>query len=134
MPAVPTGYSVADIERILDERKAKLQELAVRRDQAQKEVDKLDAELQSLVGAGAVFGRNGRPRRRRRNETSLRTVVLEILGKNKKGLPLAELSEKVAETGYKSGSKNFRNVLYQCVYNTQSIVRDDASGCYKLKK
>ena len=134
MSAVPSSFSVADIERILDERKSQLQNLAKRRDQVQKELDKLDDELQSLVGAGGVVGRGRRSRRRVKNETSLRTVVLEILGKNKKGLTLADVADKVAETGYKSNSRNFRNVVYQCLYHTEAIVLDEATRCYKLKK
>ena len=134
MSRAPTGFSVADLERILDERKSQLQELAKRRDLAQKELDKLDAEIQELMGAGGSIGRSRRRRRRVKNEKSLRAVVLELLGKNKKGFALADLSEKVSETGYRSTSRNFRNVLYQCLYNTEGIVHDDATGCYRLER
>ncbi|MFO1045944.1 MAG: hypothetical protein U0941_29530 [Planctomycetaceae bacterium] len=128
------GFSVADLERILDERKSQLQELAKRRDAAQKELDKIDAEIQEIVGEGGTIGRMRRRRRRVKNDRSLRAVVLEILGKNKKGFTLADLAGKVTETGYKSSSKNFRNVLYQCLYNTEGIVHDEASGCYRLER
>ena len=128
------GFSVADLERILDERKSQLQELAKRRDAAQKELDKIDAEIQEIVGEGGTIGRLRRRRRRVKNDRSLRAVVLEILGKNKKGFTLADLAGKVTETGYKSSSKNFRNVLYQCLYNTEGIVHDEASGCYRLER
>ena len=134
MSRASTGFSVADLERILDERKTQLQDLAKKRDQAQKELDKLDAEIQDLVGVGGSIGKIRRRRRRVKNETSLRAVVLEILGKSKKGFSLADLAGKVAETGYKSNSRNFRNVLYQCLYNTESIVHDEATGCYRLDR
>jgi hypothetical protein len=134
MSRAPTGFSVADLEKILDARKTQLQDLAKKRDLAQKELDKLDAEIQSLVGVGGSIGKSRRRRRRVKNESSLRTVVLEILGKNKKGFSLADLADKVTETGYKSSSRNFRNVLYQCLYNTEGIVHDDASGCYRLER
>ena len=61
-------------------------------------------------------------------------VVLEILGKNKKGFTLADLAVKVNESGYRSTSRNFRNVLYQCLYNTEGITHDDATGCYRLER
>ncbi len=134
MSRAPAGFSVADLERILDERKGQLQDLAKRRDQAQKELDKLDAEIQGLVGVGGSVGKIRRRRRRVKNAQSLRAVVLEILGKNKKGFTLADLVVKVNESGYKSSSRNFRNVLYQCLYNTEGIVHDDATGCYRLER
>src|SRR5262245_32338768 len=85
MSRAQAGFSVADLERIMEERKSQLQELVKKRDAAQKELDKLDAEIQDLVGAGGTVGRYRRRRRRVKNEMSLRAVVLEILGKNKKG-------------------------------------------------
>jgi len=66
-------------------------------------------------------------------EGRLVQVVTEILGKNKAGFSLAKLSEKVLATGYKSSSHDFKNVLYQCLYNTTSIVHDAESGTYRLK-
>lgn len=134
MSRAPGGLSVADLEKILDERKNQLQELAKRRDLAQKELDKLDAEIQELVGVGGSLGKFRRRRRRVKNEMSLRAVVLEILSKNKKGFTLADMAGKVTETGYKSSSRNFRNVLYQCLYNTEGIAHDDATGCYRLER
>ena len=134
MSRASTGYSVADLERILDERKTLLQELVKKRDAAQKELDKLDAEIQGLVGVGGNAARFRRRRRRVKNDMSLRAVVMEILGKNKKGFTLSDLADKVTETGYKSASRNFRNVLYQCLYNTESIVHDEVTGCYRLER
>jgi hypothetical protein len=134
MSRAQAGLSVADLERILDEKKSQLQDLARRRDQAQKELDKLDAEIQDIVGVGGSIGKVRRRRRRVKNEMSLRAVVLEILGKNKKGFTLADLAGKVTESGYKSTSRNFRNVLYQCLYNTEGIVHDEATGCYRLER
>ena len=134
MSRAQSGFSVADLEKILEDRKTQLQDLIKRRDQAQKEMDKLDEEIQGLVGVGGNVGRFRRRRRRVKNEMSLRKVVLDILGKNKKGFTLADLAGKVSETGYKSASRNFRNVLYQCLYNTEGIVHDDATGCYRLER
>jgi len=133
MSQASSPLSIADLERVLDEKRAQLQDLLKKRDQAQKEIEDLDAEIQEAANLDAPMGR-GRRRRRVKNETSLRAVVLGILGKNKKGFTLSDLADKVIETGYKSGSKNFRNVLYQCLYNTEAIVHDEASGCYRLQK
>lgn len=129
------SLSVADLEKILDERKAALQDLGQRRDVAQKALDDIDKQIQELMGDDRSLGMGRRRRRRRpKNEQSLRTVVLEVLKKNKAGLTLAMLADAVVETGYKSNSRNFRNVLYQCLYNTEAIIHDAPTGCYKLKK
>ena len=130
------GFSLADAERVLEERKTQLRELSTRRDAAQKELDKIESEIAGLVGDGRAVGRNGRRARRRRakNDRSLRAVVLEVLKGAKPGFSLKDLAEKVTSTGYKSTSRNFRNVLYQCLYNTEGIVHDDATGRYKLAK
>lgn len=134
MSKVPSGLSIADLEKALEEKRDYLQDLLKKRDQAQKEIDRLDAEIQDAANVDRPIGRMRRGRRRVKNETSLRAVVLDILGKNKKGFSLADLAAKVSETGYMSNAGNFKNVVYQCLYNTDSIIHDDATGCYRLKK
>jgi methionine salvage enolase-phosphatase E1 len=126
--------SIADLERLLDERKAKLQDLLQARDRLQKQLDDLDAQIQDAASVdGPLIRRRGR-KRRVKNETSLKAVVQQVLAKNKKGLSLADLEAAVTETGYKSGSHNFRNVLYQAAYHSPDIARDEKTGLYKLKK
>lgn len=128
------SLSVADLEKILDERKAALQDLGQRRDVAQKALDDIDKQIQELMGDGRSLGMGRRRRRRPKNEQSLRAVVLEVLQKHKAGLTLTDLANAVLATGYKSTSRNFKNVLYQCLYNTDKITHDAPTGCYKLKK
>lgn len=130
---MPQALSVSDLEKILDDRKVQLRELAERRTALQTELDKVDEEIQSIIGPGGSMPK-GRRRRRVKNEQSLRAHVIEMLSANRKGLSLGELAEKVISTGYKSHSKNFRNVLYQCLYNTPGITHDSDTGCYTYKK
>lgn len=128
-------FNVGELERILEQRKTELQTLAKRREEVQAELNKLDREIQDLIGDGRGLGSLRRRRRKRpANERSLRAVVLEILGKKKAGFKLADLAGQVTGTGYKSNSRNFRNVLYQCLYNTEGIKHDSETGCYKLAK
>lgn len=126
-----TGMSVAELDKILDERKHHLHELAKRREQIQKELDKVDEEIQGIVGVAAKVTR---PRKRPKNELPLRDVVVDVLSKSKKGYTLPDLEIKVSEAGYKSASKNFKNVLYQCLYNTEGIVHDEDTGCYRMER
>jgi hypothetical protein len=124
--------SIADLERLLDEKRAQVQVLLEKREQTRKLLDQLDAEMQMAANFDGPVSRRGQ--RRIKNESSLRTVVTEILGKHKKGLPLGDLVDKVAESGYRSASRNFRNVVYQCVYHTEGIVHDEATGNYRLQR
>jgi hypothetical protein len=132
IPATPT--SIADLERLLEEKRSQLQDLVEKRDRLQKELDKLDAQIQGAANVdGPVSRRVGR-KRRLKNEMSLKAAVQQALAKNKKGLSLADLEVAVIETGYQSGSANFRNVLYQAVYNSATVARDEKTGLYKLQK
>lgn len=121
--------TVAELERILTTRRSALQELNKRRAKVQKELDKIDSEIHVLTGA------SGRRRgRRTKNKLSLREMVLELLKKSKKGYTLADLSRTILDSGYKTASTNFRNVLYQCLYNTSGIYHDDSTGTYRYKE
>lgn len=128
--AKAAALSVADLERILEERKVKAIDLTKRREDIQKQLDEVERQLSELLGEGRVAPR---AKRRVKNTMSLRQCVLDVLAKNKKGLSMAELTTKIGETGYKSSSANFRNVLYQCLYNTKGISFDRATGTYRLK-
>src|SRR5262245_35808874 len=130
--AKDTSLSLADLEKLISNRTGQLDTLLKKRDELEAEVESLDAQLQEFVTTGSISKRGGR--KRPRNEAPLRRVMLEVLGKTKRGLSLADLSQRIKETGYKSHSHNFKNVVYQCLYNTKSVVRDDATGCYKVKQ
>jgi len=135
MARTSSNLSLSDLQQILDERKSQAHELSKRRDQLTKELAKIDAELQEIVGKkrrGAPKGvRRGK---RPKNERSLREIIFDLLGKSKKGITLADLEPKVLEAGYKSASKNFSNMIYQCLYNSQGIAQDPETGSYRIVK
>lgn len=134
--------TVADLEKILETRRSLLQNMLEQRGKIQRELDRIDSAIRQLQGnerfggggsgmAAAAVSRGKGPRRR--NTVSLRQLVQELLAKNKKGYTLAELTEKVFASGYKSDSTNFRNVLYQCLYNLKDAFHDPETGTYRLK-
>ena len=130
-----SNFSLSDLERILDERKSQAQELGKRRDQLTKELAKIELELQGIIGTKRKGARKGARRGKRlKNERSLREIIFDLLGKSKKGITLADLELKVLEAGYKSSSKNFSNMIYQCLYNSQGVVQDPETGCYRIGK
>lgn len=127
-----SSLSLADLENLIGDRQTKIEGLLKKRDELQAEVDSLDYQIQDFLTTGGVGRRMGR--KRPKNEAPLRTVMMGILGKNKKGLSLHNLAEQIKATGYKSHSHNFKNVVYQCLYNTKGVIHDDATGLYRIKR
>ena len=125
--------SVAALERMLQERKSLLESLSRQRKKLRKDLDRVEQKIVSLQGRGGSAIGSVR-RKRPKNARPLAEVVTDILGRSKSGYPLAKLSEKVLASGYKSGSSDFKNVLYQCLYNSPDVVHEPESGNYKLKK
>ena len=130
MAKTTTVMSVAELEQILENRKVKAIDLGKRREELQKQLDDLDRQILEVMGDNRTIRRR---RRRLKNEMSLRSHVVELLGKSKKGFSMADLTSKIMDSGYKTSSRNFRNVLYQCLYNTDGVTFDQSSGCYKMK-
>ena len=119
--------TVSELEKMLEDRKIKAIELAKQRNILQKQLEEIDRQLAEVMGAARVVSR-----RRLKNGKSLRTHVLAILRKSKTGYSMAQLRNHILAAGYKSSSSNFRNVLYQCLYNTEGVTYDATTGCYKL--
>lgn len=127
-----TQMSVADLEKLLSSRKSELNELYRQREKLLSDLDRVSYRIGVLGGTISEDGRSAyfsRPR----NAKSLRKHVLQILAENKRGLSLSKLVEKVLEAGYRTSSTNFKNVLYQCLYNAVEIEHDSETGNYKIQ-
>lgn len=131
---MPKLLSLADLQKLVEERQDQIEALLRKREQLEKAVQDIDDEIRDFLNPAGPrrSRRSGRPRPQ--NEAPLRTVVHQVLEKNKKGLSLADLTSKVAATGYKSYSKNLKNVVYQCLYNAKDISLDKQTGLYSLTK
>jgi len=137
----PKELSVAELERLLNGKKSQLDQLLKRREQLARELSDVEQKIHAVEGRNSVpAGRpattrkaHARPKTvRPKNARPLKDIVVELLGIHKKGLGLDELSRKVLETGYKTSSTNFKNTLYQCLYNADNIQLDKKNGLYKL--
>ena len=134
MPGSVKDLSVSALERMLAHKRNQLDRLTRRREVLERQLSKVDRQI------GQIGGRDGngisvrKVRRRPRNAKSLMEVINEVLNKHKTGLSLADLSTKILATGYKSHSTDFKNVVYQSLYNNRkTIVHDDKAGVYKLR-
>ena len=123
--------TLAQLERMVAKRRSSLESLQKKRRNLLKELERLDKQIASLQGPRGN-ARPGTYAQRARNEKSLQTVVAEILTKSKKGLTLRALAERVLESGYKTNSNNFQNVLYQCLYNSKRFEHDPSTGNYVI--
>lgn len=119
--------SLAELEQLMNAKRSQIDTLLRKKERIQEQMDEIDRQIADISGGlGGYGGIGSRPR----NAKSLHATVIELLKKNKKGMSLSELAEGVMATGYKSTSKNFKNVLYQCLYNASDITHDDETGKY----
>jgi hypothetical protein len=123
--------SVADVERLLLEQKSRLEPLVAKRKELQDQLDDLDRQMYEVASFGGPRRRRGPPRLV--NTAPLRTYVLNVLKKHKKGLLLADVTEKVLAAGYQSQAQMFQNVVYQCLYHFHEIEQDPNTGRYFAK-
>ena len=135
-PRKGQNLSLADLERLLDSRKTQLEGLLRKKDRLASDLSNVEGEISSLEGRSSGRGVVRRTRagtgKRPKNAKSLSDTVVDILTKNKKGFSLADLADRVLTTGYKTNSSDFKNVLYQCLYNSKNVAHDEKTGTYKL--
>jgi hypothetical protein len=127
--------SVVKLEQILERKRLQLERLTRQRISLQRKLEKVEREIVQIGGDNGTTLRVRRKiRRRPKNTKPLAEVVVDILKKQKAGLSLAQLAEKIQQSGYRSHSADFKNVVYQCLYNNRkTIVHDDQAGVYKMR-
>ena len=135
MVKAASELSVAELERMLSNRRKSLDSLTRERDELRRRLEIVEGRIAEIEGVGN--GRSPAPGRstaatRAMNSKSLHMHVVEILARSKDGLALAELATAILDTGYKTHSTNFKNVLYQCLYNSKDVRHDASTGTYKL--
>lgn len=132
MPTESPSLSITELERLLDAKKNGLANLVQRRDDLVQQIAELDRQIQGLTDLRGIFGRARK--KRPVNAKPLRSLLLEVLKKNKKGFKLGDLAAKIIEAGYRSASTKFPNVVYQTIHHTPEIELDEKTGCYRLTK
>lgn len=131
---MPKDLTVAQLERLLEKKRIHLESLIQRRAKLQKQLAKIEISIASIGGTVREGKKPRRGRKRPKNTKTLFQAVSEILTHNKKGITLKELAAKIIESGYKTGSANFENTVYQIIYNNRDKVAHDAkTKTYRLK-
>jgi len=127
-------FTVVQLEKILLQKKAKLESLIQERDRLKKKLAQLERRIAEIGGIIRDGHKPRRARRRPKNAKTLIEAVSEVLAQHKKGLSLKELASKVLESGYKTGSTNFQNTVYQCLYhNADKLAHDAKTHIYRAK-
>ena len=130
------GYTVIQLERILDRKRSKLDGLVKQQERLQKQLATVEDRITAIGGTRSESTRGRKIRKRPKNDRPLIAVVIDVLSQpdNKKGLKLKELADAVLATGYKTFSDKFVNTLYQCVYNNNDKLAHDAkTHTYRVK-
>jgi hypothetical protein len=90
---------------------------------------------QGETGGATKKGKRGK---RPKNTASAKALAMQILGEERNGLSLDDLTDRVLAAGYKSKSTNFKQTLYQALYNARAhgegVTRDEDTGNWKLTK
>lgn len=126
--------TVAQLERLLQKKRTRLDSLEQRRKQLLKQLQQVDERIAQLGGVVRDARQPRRGRKRPKNAQTLLQAMSQVLATNKRGLTLKDLSAKILEMGYKTASSNFENTVYQIIYNNQGkVAHDPKTKTYRLK-
>lgn len=125
------GLSIAELERMLNERRRGVQKLEKKRATLQRKIDLLDREIASLGGDGAVSGSRAGGARGRNNVSLV--SALETVLKEKSPQGVGEIVDAVRAGGYHSKSDNFRGIVNQTLIREKRRFTKAGRGLYELK-
>ena len=126
------NFNIAQLERILDERRSDLSKLERQRSELQRKLEGLDRQIVKLNGG--IRGMRGRMGGgRARNERSLIETIEEVMRSNGKAMRVGDIVDAVSATGYRSSSANFRGIVNQTLIKERKRFNQADRGLYELK-
>jgi hypothetical protein len=130
------ALTIAQLERLLENRRREAAELQRERNKLLQRLDALDRRLGSLAGSGGR-GRNGSSGGgrggRARNPKSLVASMETVLERAGKPMSVGDIVEAVQSGGYRSNSANFRGIVNQTLIKEKRFT-SAGRGIYQLKK
>jgi hypothetical protein len=125
------SVSTADLQNEIFKRESKLALLIKKRDRFLKRAERLNAQIQQGIEMpNSPKEKAVKTEAANSNGSLLVTLTTVLQGKKMK---LAEMEKAVKETGYKTKSKDFSNVIYQCIKDHRSNFRRVSRGVYTAK-
>ena len=138
-PASGTNLTIAQLQRVLNEKQSELNKLHRQRENLQRKIDLIDRQIDRVDGGGGGGaigmrrgGAGGGGGRRPRNEHSLLDTIEGVLRKGGKPMKVQEILDGVISTGYRSGSANFRGIINQTLIKDKRFGQVER-GTYELK-
>lgn len=130
MPYGQNGHelSIAQLEKMLDDRRSKLESLEKKRAKLARRLDSIDAQINGL--GGAARARGGRVR----NKMSLNDSIVAVLKKAGGNMKVADIVHGVLRGGYNTRSPNFRGIVNQALIKDKRFAKTGIRGSYLLKK
>lgn len=132
-PASGTNLTIAQLQRVLEDKKSEVNKLMRQRSELQKRMNLIDRQIER-VGGGALNGlrRGLTAGGRARNDRSLLDTIEGVLRDNGKPMRVPEILDAVLATGYRSGSANFRGIINQTLIKDKRFGQVQR-GIYELK-
>ena len=126
-PSSTSAMTIAQLENVLNTRRAQLNQLVKERSKAQQKLDVIERQIARLAGRSMATG--GRVR----NEASLVQTMENLLKNAGKPMPVGEITNAVLKGGYKTNSANFRGIVNQTLIKEKQFA-SAGRGLYQLKK
>ena len=135
------AFNIAQLERILQERRSELNRLERQRTELQRKLDGVDRQIMKLNGSlrgrrggggGANGGGGGGGGTRARNEVSL-VEAIEAALRGGKPMRVGDIVDAVQAGGYRSNSANFRGIVNQTLIKERKRFTAADRGLYQLK-
>lgn len=126
------GLNIAELERVLEERRSELSKLTRQRSNLEKKLSVIDRKIARVGGAGALGRRRGRGGRAR-NERSLTETIETVMKGSNKPMKVPDIVDSVVSTGYQSQSANFKGIVNQTLIKDKRFQQVER-GVYQLKK
>jgi hypothetical protein len=134
-PASGTNLTIAELQRVLNQKQSELNKLHRQRENLQRKMDLIDRQIERVGGDGGGPGMRagGGGGRRPRNEHSLLDTIEAVLrGGGGKPMKVQEILDGVLASGYRSGSANFRGIINQTLIKDKRFGQVQR-GVYELK-
>lgn len=137
-PSTAAAFNIAQLERLLQERRTELTRLERQRQSLSRKLDGIDRQIVRL-GGSLRGGRRGNALRlgglgiRARNDVSLVEAIESVLRENGKPMKVGDIVAGVEARGYRSNSVNFRGIVNQTLIKEKRFT-SAGRGIYQLKK
>lgn len=133
-PSSTATMTIAQLQNVLNNRRAQLNELMKERNRAQQKLDAIERQISRVAGRGMINGGGGISGGGRvRNAASLVSTMEHILKGSSKPMPVGDIVNAVLKTGYKTKSANFRGIVNQTLIKEKQF-SSAGRGVYQLRK